>query len=415
MRSNQGCAGIDGINIKELEPIFGEQWRLVADALQSGTYQPQAMKRVRIPKPSGSERLLAIPCVMDRVVQQASAQVFSTLWEQRFSDSSYGYRRGYGTCDAVEAATINIAAGYECVLHLDIENFFDSVPHEVAISAIAEDVADPLLMHLVQQTLRCCVYEDGLARPVTCGLAQGSPLSPVLANVVLHHLDVALESTKCPFVRYADDCVVFLHNQEEGVVIHDLISRVLAPLGLSLNANKTKLTLFNDARFLGFTFLKDARGKIVRRVSPESLLEIESACMILIESSPVGSAATDLADHLRGWLAYYYSAGDEDLLRAMLDRVITKWRNQNQTINTPGCLDFNALRPQSGKHSRNTDYSGHLHEDIPSPVDWLVTARCFLLRALQSRWWHLEYDIQPGRHPLNVRLCLGRHRINLRF
>jgi RNA-directed DNA polymerase len=417
VRRNRGCAGVDGVSIEELEPGFDQEWRRVERDLRSGEYRPQPLLRVRVPKPTGGERLLGIPAVIDRVVQQAAAQALAPRWEPRFSPRSFAYRPGRGCRDALRAVESALNRGADHVLHVDIENFFDSVPHTVALAALANDLTDHLLASLVRRTLSCGVYESGLVRPTTIGLAQGSPLSPLLANVVLHRLDQRLETAGWEFARYADDCLVMLPGPQLGPKARETVVAALAGLGLNLNERKTAFGPFTEARFLGFAFRRDALGRAVRTVSPEALAEATESLLRFVRTfgSGAGEAANETAEMLRGWLAYFYTPNDEAILKGLADRVGTAWRERFGAAALPECLRWEALSGANRSRER-VDYSGHFQDARASggSVDWAQTARCLLWRALRSRWWHLEYDLGRGRRP-GVRLCLGRHQINLRF
>ena len=407
----------NGVTIVELEPLFQEEWLRVARALRSGDYRPQPLLRVRVPKPSGGERLLGIPTVIDRVVQQATAQLLAPRWEARFSPRSFAYRPGRSCREALAAVESAINRGAEHLLHLDIENFFDSVPHSVALAALASDLTDERLAALVKLTLSCGVYENGLVRPATIGLAQGSPLSPLLANAVLHTLDSRLEAMRWEFARYADNCIVLLPNPEPLSRVRATIVETLSDLGLRLNQRKTAFGHFTEARFLGFAFRREPGGRVTRTTSPEALAEAGEVLLRLVQTAGTGgeAVAAEAAAMFRSWLNYFYTPHDEAALRGLADRVGTAWRQRFPGSPLPDCLRWERLC-HPDHFGERLDYSGHFQEAgfSAGSVDWTQTARCLLLRFLRSRWWHLEYDLDWGRRP-GVRLCLGRHRINLRF
>ena len=363
VRRNQGCAGVDGISIAELEPLFDQEWLRVDHSLRSGEYRPQPLLRVRLPKPAGGERLLGIPSVMDRVVQQATAQVLAPCWERHFSHHSYGYRPGRSTRMAMSAVETAINRGAEWVLHLDIENFFDSVPHGVVLEDLAAGLSDERIRVLVQRTLGGGVYENGLVRFMRVGLAQGSPLSPLLANVVLHHLDTRLETAGWEFARYADDCVLLLRDSNLGQKVREMVAQTLANLGLHLNERKTAFSRFTEARFLGFAFCRAKHGRVVRTISPEALTEAQASITRLIQTRGGNGeqVATVSAKMLRGWLAYFYTPQDETLLLELVERVKSTWQKRFPGEAVPSCLSWEALRGSNHPGER-VDYSGHLHD-----------------------------------------------------
>ncbi|MGO9245587.1 MAG: group II intron reverse transcriptase/maturase [Verrucomicrobiia bacterium] len=418
VRRNRGCAGVDGVTIEELNPVFSEQWRRIEAALRSGAYRPQPLLRVRIPKPAGGERLLGIPTVTDRVVQQALAQVLSPCWESRFSPRSFAYRPGLGPHDALKAFEGAVNRGASWVLHVDIEDFFDSVPHTIAMGFLQDELADQRLATLAQQVLSSGVYENGLVRPASLGLPQGSPLSPLVANVVLDFLDDRLEQGGWEFVRYADDCVVLLASQNLGPAARQLVVESLADLGLRLNERKTAFTHVTEARFLGFAFRQASAGSIVRSVSPEALAEVEQILLQTIQTS-VGSAtivAEETAKTLRSWLAYFWTPCDEAKIQAFTDRILAAWQGNYPGIPVPNVLRWKNLRVDQRSRAR-VDYAGHFQAGRVqrASVDWADSLRCLLLRALRSRWWHVEYDLSWGRRSPGIRLCFGSHRINFRL
>ena len=417
VRRNRGCAGVDGVSVQELEPQFAAQWRQVERTIASGNYQPRPLLRVRIPKPSGGERLLGIPTVMDRVVQQSVAQVLSPRWEPRFSSRSFAYRPGRGPRHALAACEAAMGRGSEWVLHLDIESFFDSVPHAVTLSALKADLADVRVETLIQRTLTCGVYEDALVRATTVGFAQGSPLSPLLANVVLDRFDRRVESTGWEFVRYADDCVIFLPRPELGPAVKRIVVQTLGSLGLRLNEQKTSFGPFTSARFLGFTFRRDASGRAVRSVSPEALAEAESSILGCLHSSQQSEerVASVVAGMLRSWLAYFRTTQDEPILRRLVERIRAAWQEKFPGAGIPAGLCWDSLA-RGGASEDRLDYSGHFQKTGSggAALDWTESWHCLLQQLLRSRWWHLEYDLAWGKRA-DLRLCLGRHRINLRF
>ena len=205
VKANKGGAGIDGRTVDELPDYRG--LLVVRDQLWSGTYKPQPVKRVEIPKPDGGVRKLGIPTVLDRFVQQAVMQVLEKRWDRTFSDSSYGFRSGRSTHQAVAQAQQYVVAGYGWVVDLDLEKFFDRVNHDKLMGQIAKRIGDKRLLKLIRAFLNAGVMENGLVSPSVEGTPQGGPLSPLLSNLVLDELDRELERRGHRFVRYADDCV----------------------------------------------------------------------------------------------------------------------------------------------------------------------------------------------------------------
>src|SRR5262245_19720386 len=214
VKTNKGSAGIDGISVDEL-PDYRE-WVVIREQLLNGTYKPQPERRVEIPKPDGGIRKLGIPTVLDRVVQQAAMQVLQKRWDPTFSDSSFGFRPGRSAHQAVAQAQQHIAAGYGWVVDLDLEKFFDRVHHDKLMGQIAKRIRDKRLLKLIRAFLNAGVMENGLISPSVEGTPQGGPLSPLLSNIVLDELDRELERRGHRFVRYADDCNIYVRSERAG-------------------------------------------------------------------------------------------------------------------------------------------------------------------------------------------------------
>jgi RNA-directed DNA polymerase len=216
VKANKGSAGVDGMTVQQLPEFLKQHWPVIREQLLSGTYVPQPVKRVEIPKPDRGVRKLGIPTVLDRFIQQAMMQVLQRKWNRTFSEYSYGFRPGRSAHQAVEQAQQYIAAGYRWVVDLDLEKFFDRVNHDKLMAKIAERVSDKRLLKLTRAFLRAGVMEDGLVSPVDEGTPQGGPLSPLLSNIVLDEFDRELERRGLRFARYADDCAPRAQRAEEG-------------------------------------------------------------------------------------------------------------------------------------------------------------------------------------------------------
>src|ERR1700719_2189703 len=212
VRSNQGSPGVDGMTIDDASHCLREHWPNIRSQLLSGTYQPQPVKRVEIPKPDGGIRKLGVPCVVDRLIQQALLQVLQERWDPTFSEHSYGFRPGRSAHQAVAQAQRYIAEGYSIVVDLDLEKFFDTVNHATLMARVAARLSDKRVLKLIRAFLNAGVMEGGLVRPVEEGTPQGGPLSPILSNLVLDDLDKELTRRGHRFCRYADDCNIYVRR-----------------------------------------------------------------------------------------------------------------------------------------------------------------------------------------------------------
>ena len=305
VKANKGSAGIDGMTVDEL-PDYSELL-VVREQLLSGSYRPQPVKRVEIPKPDGGVRQLGIPTALDRFVQQAVMQVLQRQWDQTFSDSSYGFRPGRSTHQAVEQAQQYIAAGHGWVVDLDLEKFFDRVNHDKLMGQIAKRVGDKRLLKLIRAFLNAGVMENGLVSPSVEGTPQGGPLSPLLSNLVLDELDRELERRGHRFVRYADDCNIYVRTERAGQRVMDSIKRFITQrLKLKVNEKKSAVARPQERKFLGFSF-SGGRG-IRRRIAPKAVERFKERIREITRQAKSVSLETTmatLAPYMRGWRGYF--------------------------------------------------------------------------------------------------------------
>jgi RNA-directed DNA polymerase len=236
---NGGAPGIDGQTVDGLWDLCVDQWAAIRKQLLSGTYQPQPVRKVEIPKPGGGKRMLGIPTVLDRLIQQALLQVLSPLYDPTFSDASFGFRPGRSAHDALDRAKEHVAAGYRWVVDMDLEKFFDRVNHDVLMSRIARRVKDKRILKLIRVFLQAGIMEGGVTSPRSEGTPQGGPISPLLSNILLDDLDKELERREHRFVRYADDCNIYVRSQRAGERVLDTIERFLQKR-LRLVVNRAK-------------------------------------------------------------------------------------------------------------------------------------------------------------------------------
>jgi RNA-directed DNA polymerase len=270
VKANQGSTGIDGMRVEELADYLREHWPRIREQLLQGAYQPQPVKRVKIPKPGGGERPLGIPTVLDRFIQQAVMQVLQGSWDRTFSEYSYGFRPGRSAHQAVAQAQSYIAQGYGYVVDIDLEKFFDRVNHDILMGLAAKRVKDKRVLKLLGAYLNAGVMENGLVRQATEGTPQGGPLSPLLSNLMLDVLDRELERRGHRFVRYADDCNLYVRSVRAGERVMASVSRFLEKrLKLKVNQGKSAVARPGERKFLGFSFTSGSEPK--RRIAPQSL------------------------------------------------------------------------------------------------------------------------------------------------
>jgi len=319
VRANKGSPGVDGISVHDLPGHLQQHWPAIREQLLSGTYTPQPVRRVEIPKPDGGVRKLGIPTVLDRFIQQAVMQVLQNRWDRTFSPYSYGFRPGRSAHQAVEQAQQYIAAGYRFVVDLDLEKFFDRVNHDRLMAKIAERIRDKRLRKLIRSFLQAGVMEDGLVSPVDEGTPQGGPLSPLLSNIVLDEFDQELERRKLRFARYADDCNVYVRSRRAGERVMNSVKRfITTKLKLKVNEQKSAVARPWARKFLGFSFTRERTPK--RRIAPKAVLRFKERTRELTRRTrgvSMERMAEELARYLRGWLGYFGNCETPSVLQSL--------------------------------------------------------------------------------------------------
>jgi RNA-directed DNA polymerase len=305
---NKGAAGVDGVSVHDLKAYLDEHWARIRKELLSGSYRPQAVRRVEIPKPGGKGvRMLGIPTVLDRMIQQALLQVLTPLFDPTFSDASFGFRPGRSTLQAVGRAREHMAAGYRWVVDMDLEKFFDRVNHDVLMARVARRVKDKRVLRLIRRYLQAGMMEGGRVSPRTEGTPQGSPLSPLLSNILLDELDKELERRGHHFVRYADDCNIYVKSKTAGERVLGSLECFLAKrLRLKINRDKSAVARPWERKFLGYTVTTHREPKL--KVSPESVKRLRVKLKDVLRRARgrnLGRAIEELTPILRGWVAYY--------------------------------------------------------------------------------------------------------------
>jgi len=305
---NKGAAGVDGMTVQQLWGFCQAHWEGVREQLLSGTYRPQPVRKVEIPKPGGKGmRMLGIPTVLDRLIQQALLQVLTPLFDPTFSKHSFGFRPGRSAHQAVRSAWSHMACGYRWVVDMDLEKFFDRVNHDVLMARVARRVKDRRVIVLIYRYLRSGMMEGGLVSPRSQGTPQGGPLSPLLSNILLDDLDKELERRGHRFVRYADDCNIYVRSKRAGERVLRRLERYLrARLRLTVNRDKSAVDRPWNRKFLGYSVTWHDRPKL--KVAPESVRRLKQKLRDTFRRGRgrnIGRLIGDLAPVFRGWAAYY--------------------------------------------------------------------------------------------------------------
>jgi len=319
VKGNGGSPGIDGMKVEELGSWLIANWARIREDLLGGRYEPQPVKRVEIDKPDGGKRNLGIPTVIDRFVQQAVLQILQTIWEPTFSDSSYGFRQQRSAHQAIAAAQEYLSKGYEWVVDIDLEKFFDRVHHDRLMARLARRVHDKRLLTLVRAFLRAGVLEGGLVSPTEEGTPQGGPLSPLLSNIVLDELDQELEKRGHKFARYADDCNLYVRSERAGQRVMKSVRRFIsATLRLRINENKSAVARPQERKFLGFSFTSEHPPR--RCIAPKAKLRFKERIREITSRTRgrnLKDVLQELNRYLDGWRGYFGYCEIHEALRGL--------------------------------------------------------------------------------------------------
>ena len=317
VKSNKGSAGVDGLTIEQTVEHLKTQWPRIRQEIREGVYRPQAVRRVEIPKPTGGVRELGIPTVTDRLIQQALLQVLQPLIDPTFSEFSYGFRPGRSAHDAVLQAQRYAQDGYRVVVDVDLEKFFDRVNHDILMDRLRRRVDDPAVLRLVRAYLDSGIMVDGVAQQRYQGTPQGGPLSPLLANVLLDEVDRELERRGHCFVRYADDCNVYVRSRRAGERVMALLRRLYGKLKLTVNESKSAVGSAFGRKFLGYDFWQ-RKGVVRRGIATKAMATFKQRVRELTRRSGGRSMAQvveRLRTYLLGWKAYFRLAQTPGVLR----------------------------------------------------------------------------------------------------
>ncbi len=308
VRRNGGSAGVDGRSIADTKVYLREHWPRLREELLSGTYRPSPVRRVAIPKPGGGERELGIPTVVDRLIQQALLQVLQPLIDPTFSEHSYGFRPGRRAHDAILQAQAHIEAGYRIVVDVDLEKFFDRVNHDVLMDRLSKRIADRAVLRLIRRYLDAGMMANGVVIERQAGTPQGGPLSPLLANVLLDEVDRELERRGHRFVRYADDCNVYVRSRAAGERVLAALRRLYGRLRLRINEAKSAVASVFERSFLGYAFGRLPNAGVRRKVAPKALERLKNRLRQLTRRTrgrSIEQIAEEVRSYLLGWKAYF--------------------------------------------------------------------------------------------------------------
>jgi RNA-directed DNA polymerase len=318
-KANKGSPGVDGMTVEELPEYLKQHGPEIGEQLRNGTYQPQPVRRVKIPKPDGGVRNLGIPSALDRFVQQAVLQVLQKRWDPTFSKHSHGFRPGHSARQAVREAQQYIAEGHRWVVDLDLEKFFDRVNHDRLLAAVAERVADKRMLKLIRAFLKAGVMEDGLVSPGDEGTPQGGPLSPLLSNLVLDELDRELERRGHHFVRYADDCNIYVDSERAGQRVMESVTHFITHrLKLKVNQAKSAVARPVQRKFLGFSFTGEREPR--RRIAPKAIARFKQRIREQTRRTcgiSLAQMVKEITTYLRGWLGYFGDCQTPSVLQSL--------------------------------------------------------------------------------------------------
>jgi len=337
VESNKGAAGIDGMKVTDLRGYLKAHWLEVRKVLESGKYQPSPVRRVEIPKPDGGVRQLGIPTVLDRLMQQAIAQELTPMFEAVFSPHSYGFRPGRSAHQAVQKSQEYIREGYDWVVDIDLEKFFDRVNHDMLMARVARVVKDKRVLKLIRAYLESGVMVNGVVMETEEGTPQGGPLSPLLSNIMLNDLDRELEGRGHKFVRYADDCNIYVKTERAGERVLKSVKQYLEKkLKLKVNPKKSKVERATRAKFLGFSFWK-RKGEVFIRLAKRTKERFAEKIRHLTKRTRSGKMediVSEVNRYTRGWIGYFrlattpsvYQGLDEWIRRRLRQMQWKRWK-----------------------------------------------------------------------------------------
>lgn len=382
---NRGAPGVDGMTTAELRPWIAVHWPEVRAELDAGIYRPSPVRQVIIPKPGGGERMLGVPRVLDRLIQQAIAQVLVPIFDPGFSGSSFGFRPGRSAHQAVRVARRAIEDGHRWVVDLDLDRFFDRVQHDVLMARVARKVSDRRILRLIRRYLEAGIMVDGMKMPSAEGTPQGSPLSPVLSNIMLDDLDRELFRRGHRFARYADDLRIFVRSKRAAHRVLTSVTAVVEQrLKLKVNRDKSKVVHAREAVLLGFGFYFARGGKVGIRIDPKAVTRLKGRLKELTSrrwSIAMPERIVKINRFISGWMGYFQLADG-----AYLFRELDKWLHRRmRQIRWKEWKLPRTRRARLRKLGINEQFSREWGNS--SKGYWRIAGSAVLQRALPNAYW----------------------------
>lgn len=327
---NKGASGVDGVTVEEIADYIKDNKERIINQIRKRKYKPQPVRRVQIPKENGKKRNLGIPTVMDRIIQQAMVQVISPIFEEQFNDNSYGFRPGRSCEQAIIRALEYLNDGYDWVVDIDLEKFFDTVNQDRLITIIRRTIKDGDVVSLIRKYLSAGVMENGVLKATEQGTPQGGNLSPLLSNIMLNELDKELEARGLNFVRYADDCIILVKSEKAADrVLSSITKYIEKKLGLKVNAEKSKVTRPTKTKYLGFSFWATKGGKWKPKPHIKSYQKLKRKLKQLTDRSwsiSLDNRIKQINYLVRGWVNYFRIANMKSVITEIDEHLRTRIR-----------------------------------------------------------------------------------------
>lgn len=379
VKANKGAPGVDGVTVDEAYDFIVQNKERLLHQMRKRTYKPQPVRRVQIPKENGKMRNLGIPTVFDRIIQQAMIQVLSPIFEDQFSETSYGFRPGRCCENAVVKALEYLNDGYEWIVDIDLERFFDTVDQDRLINIIMRTVKDGDVVSLIRKYLSAGVMDKGITRATEKGTPQGGNLSPLLSNIMLNELDKELEARCLRFVRYADDCIILVKSEKAANRVLESITKYIEKkLGLKVNAEKSKVTRPTKTKYLGFSFWKDTKGKWKPKPHLKSYQKVKRKLKQLTcrrKSISLDERIKQINYVVRGWVNYFRIANMKNAIQEIDEHLRTRirvivWKQWKKASRKEKALLQLGVKPDIAHNLANTS-KGY---QLVAKTDWLKFA-----------------------------------------